>query len=334
MWSVAEQPSTGGSRTLQAPSHGRATARSSYAPGARPSKLNRSFSPRCVQTSPSRRRVRTVTAPSMYPPRSLDRVSAVTTSSPPVGFAPWSPDRVSAPQPVASRRTAASAARLRSEPFMRGVWHPCEPPWRSCVTKAADPALGRRFGDTAPREPSWSGPTSSAVRSADRRADQLGDALLHRGTPLHQRVGHRPHVTLVEVGGVLEAERGVAVLELARVLEEHHGLAVGVRIGGHPVPGLRQQVRRRLGDRHVDALGERTVVRAHLRDRIEERLEPLGLLLALLALGAQLRGALLHGGALLGAEAVGRGRVTRLGLALLRRHAFPSGGRAVRRDAG
>src|SRR6516225_4747423 len=57
----------------------------------------------------------------------------------------------------------------------------------------------------------------------------------------------------------------------------------------------------------MDALGDRAILRCHLRDRVEERLQPVGLLGALLALGAQLRGALLHRGTLRGGEAAGPG---------------------------
>jgi hypothetical protein len=59
----------------------------------------------------------------------------------------------------------------------------------------------------------------------------------------------------------------------------------------------------------------RTILRRHLRDPVG-RLQSVGLLGTLLALGAQLRGALLHRGTLLSAEAVG------LGLGTLRGH-FP-----------
>src|SRR5256884_6534470 len=62
------------------------------------------------------------------------------------------------------------------------------------------------------------------------------------------------------------------------------------------------------------ALGERTIPRRHLGDAVEDRLQPVGLLGALLALGAQLRGALLHRGALSSSEAVG------LGLGTVRGH--------------
>jgi hypothetical protein len=41
----------------------------------------------------------------------------------------------------------------------------------------------------------------------------------------------------------------------------------------------------------MHALGERTILRRHLRDPVEDRLQPVGLLGALLALGAQFGGA-------------------------------------------
>jgi hypothetical protein len=58
----------------------------------------------------------------------------------------------------------------------------------------------------------------------------------------------------------------------------------------------------------VHALGEGAIRRRHLRDPVEDRLQTVGLLGALLALGAQLGGTLLHRGALLGGEPLGRGR--------------------------
>jgi hypothetical protein len=72
----------------------------------------------------------------------------------------------------------------------------------------------------------------------------------------------------------------------------------------------------------VHPLGERPILRRHLRDPVEDRLQAIGLLGALPALGPQLGGALLHRGAFLGGEALGLG-----GGGLLRRHGrrFPSG---------
>src|SRR5260370_30936317 len=63
----------------------------------------------------------------------------------------------------------------------------------------------------------------------------------------------------------------------------------------------------------MHALGERTILRCHLRDAVEDRLQAVGLLGALVALGAQLGGALLHRGALLGAETIGFGLGIRRG---------------------
>ena len=40
----------------------------------------------------------------------------------------------------------------------------------------------------------------------DGSSHHLGDLLLYRGAPFLERVGHRPHVPVVEVGRVLEAQ--------------------------------------------------------------------------------------------------------------------------------
>src|SRR5437764_12184860 len=111
---------------------------------------------------------------------------------------------------------------------------------QSCGTAGRDSEAETEPSDAAvPGDdagaPRWLGP-----RSGDRGRHQLGDLLLHGGAPLVQRVGHRPNVAVVEVRRVLEAQGGVAVAELARVLEEDDDLAVRVRVGGHPVPGLRR----------------------------------------------------------------------------------------------
>jgi hypothetical protein len=55
----------------------------------------------------------------------------------------------------------------------------------------------------------------------------------------------------------------------------------------------------------VHPLGQRAILRVHRLDAVEQGLQAVGLLCPLLALGAQLGGALLHGGPFLGAEAAG-----------------------------
>jgi len=68
----------------------------------------------------------------------------------------------------------------------------------------------------------------------------------------------------------------------------------------------------------MHTLGKHTILRRHLLDPVEDRLQSVGPLGALLALGAQLGGALLHRGTLLGAKTVG------LSLELVRRHSRAS----------
>jgi hypothetical protein len=63
----------------------------------------------------------------------------------------------------------------------------------------------------------------------------------------------------------------------------------------------------------MHALGERTILRRHLRDAVQDSLQPVGLLGALLALGAQLGSARLHRGTLIGGEAAGVGLGIRCG---------------------
>jgi len=57
----------------------------------------------------------------------------------------------------------------------------------------------------------------------------------------------------------------------------------------------------------MDALSDRTILRRHLRDRVESRLQAVGLLGALPALSAQFSRALLHRGTLCSSEAAGPG---------------------------
>ena len=89
----------------------------------------------------------------------------------------------------------------------------------------------------------------------DRSLHQPGNFLLHLGAPVLEGVRHRPHVAVVEVGRFLESQSRVPVIELARVLEEDDDLPVRVRIGRHPVPRLRQEIRGGGGHGYVHALG-------------------------------------------------------------------------------
>src|SRR5262249_38924436 len=101
-----------------------------------------------------------------------------------------------------------------------------------------------------------------------------------------------------ELGGVREAERRVARLELGAGLEIAEDLVVQ-RIGRHAVPGAREQRRRRSGNDGVDALAHPAVFLAHLGEGGEQLLLAIGLAdLAALAVGD----GGLHGLALLGGE--------------------------------
>src|SRR5688572_18445171 len=92
----------------------------------------------------------------------------------------------------------------------------------------------RRLFSRAPR--TLMAPQSGAGTLANGLLDQGGDLLLVRGGELGQRVGSGPHAALVEARLLVEAERGVARLELVRGLEEAHDLAVAL-VGRHSVPG-------------------------------------------------------------------------------------------------
>src|SRR3954447_18896387 len=85
-------------------------------------------------------------------------------------------------------------------------------------------------------------PRVETSRSVDR-SDGLAHQLLDGRLDSRRHAGHRvlggPHVLLVEVRNVAEAERRVAHAELGAGLEEAHDLAVLVGVGRHAVPGLR-----------------------------------------------------------------------------------------------
>src|SRR6476661_10011298 len=145
---------------------------------------------------------------------------------------------------------------------------------------------------------------------ADRSLHQLDNLLLDRGAPSLKGVRHRPQIPVVEGGRVLEAKGRVPIVELARVLKEDDDLVGRVRVSRHSVPSLWRQVWGGRSHRHMYPLGQRTILWRHRRDAVEDRLQPIGFLGTLLALSAQLLGALFHRGALGCAEAFGLGMRT------------------------
>jgi RNA polymerase sigma factor (sigma-70 family) len=62
------------------------------------------------------------------------------------------------------------------------------------------PAIAALLGAEAATTP------GQQLRSGDGGLDQFGDPFLHGGAPVQQRVGDRPHVPVVKVGRVLEAQ--------------------------------------------------------------------------------------------------------------------------------
>src|SRR5579875_4072533 len=99
-------------------------------------------------------------------------------------------------------------------------------------------------------EPRWQrGPSNlnkgaSATRgSADGFPHQLADALLFAGGQLRQRKRRRPHRAVIQPGGVVETEGQIAILEFGCRAEEADDLFVRIGVGGHAIPGLRQQFR-------------------------------------------------------------------------------------------
>src|SRR6478735_1537019 len=137
--------------------------------------------------------------------------------------------------------------------------------------------------------------TAVSFSSAHRLRDELRDFGLVGFGQLGQCVRDRPHRAVVELRAVVEAEHRVALLELPRVAEEADHLAILVRVGGHPVPGLRGEIRRALLDDRVDPLAEGAIGRRHRRQRGEHGLLSLRLVL-------QLLGTRSHRGLFLGAE--------------------------------
>src|SRR6185437_1803487 len=106
----------------------------------------------------------------------------------------------------------------------------------------------------------------SSRSSAHRLLHQRADLLLVARGQLRQCVGDRPHGAVVELRAVVEPEHRVPLLELPRVAEEADDLDLpGVR--GHPVPGLRREVRGGGRDQLMDPLRDDAVLRRHRGDR-------------------------------------------------------------------
>ncbi len=151
--------------------------------------------------------------------------------------------------------------------------------------------------------------------SARRLLHQGGDLLLHRGVQLHERVGHRPQVPSSSFAASWKPRVEYRYLNLPESWKKTRPCRPR-RVRGHPVPGLRRQVRRGRGHRRRGLARRSPGRRAPSSRSCPGRLQPVGLLGTLLALGPQLGGALLHRGPLLGGPAV---RAAACGRAL-RRH--------------
>src|SRR5256712_10179448 len=100
---------------------------------------------------------------------------------------------------------------------------------------------------------------------AHRFLHERSDPCLFSGSQPLQCKGVRPHVALVEVRLVAEAERRVPSLELLRCLEEADDLIVlGIR--GHPVPESRREDWRAFSDNSMKPLGHGAIRFPHLGD--------------------------------------------------------------------
>src|SRR4029078_9376777 len=87
------------------------------------------------------------------------------------------------------------------------------------------------------------GPTTGPCPLARRLLHERADGRVVRWSPVAQREGRWPHAAVIEARLVAEAEGGITGAELLRALEEADDLAVS-GVGGHPVPGLRDEVGR------------------------------------------------------------------------------------------
>src|SRR5690606_25643170 len=192
-----------------------------------------------------------------------------------------------------SRRLLTRAPRTRMRSWLSATWRASASAW---VRLAWVPFAVLTPAPFVRRPPP----------SRRRLLHERGDALLDFGRELRQRVRRGPHRAVVEVGLVLEPQRGIARLELLRALEEAHDLAV-LGVGGHAVPRTRRQFRR--GGLHdgVQLLGQCAVGCIHLADLREDLALPVRLLATTPGGSLRLLGAFLHRGAFLGGEAVARG---------------------------
>src|SRR5688500_15926206 len=108
-------------------------------------------------------------------------------------------------------------------------------------------------------------PASSPGASADSSFHELADPCLVGDGQLLQRKGRRPHVAIVEVRLVAEAERCIPRLELPCVLKEAENLAV-LRVGRHPVPEPRRQLGGAGPDDGMEPFAHGAIGRAHRGD--------------------------------------------------------------------
>src|SRR5262249_41005963 len=131
--------------------------------------------------------------------------------------------------------------------------------------------------------------------SADRLLDEGADLRLLLRRQLLQCEGGGPHVPVVELRRLVEAERRVPGLELLGALKEADDLSVE-RIGRHAVPGSRRERRRRGLDDRVDPIGHGAIRLRQLGNLREDVLLARG--------GLELARALLHRGSLLGRESL------------------------------
>jgi hypothetical protein len=169
--------------------------------------------------------------------------------------------------PPFARPAARSLNPMRARDVGRSRWALGWPKadcgqWPGLVMLAMWPCMPASWRSLLRRCTSWWLSSSRGGRGLPVRRLRPGPARRLSSPPrgsTFERVRHRPHVAVVQVRYVLEAQGRVAVAELARVLEEDDDLAVRVRVSGHPVPGLRRQLRGGRGDRHMHALGERTI---------------------------------------------------------------------------